>query len=99
MSLPAGLHDELEDLFGTRACARCGGELERGQELDRLVRHGNDVALVRVRADVCSLCGEVLLNPGMTGVLMDARDVLRQGRAGWAAGCVYDLRRGSSTGR
>ena len=93
MSLPAGLHDELEDLFGPQACARCGGELERLRELDRLVRHNNDVALVKVRADVCSLCGEVLLTPGMAGLLLDARQVLREGRAGWAVGCVYDLRR------
>ena len=93
MSAPLAFHDELAGVFGPRGCARCGGELDRGRELDRLVRHGNDVAVVKVRADVCPLCGDVLLNPGMVGVLLEARDILRQGRAGWAAGCVYDLRR------
>jgi Zn-finger nucleic acid-binding protein len=93
MPTPAMLQDELAGAFGPRACARCGGELDRGRELDRLVRHADDVALVKVRADVCALCGEVLLNPGMTGLLIEARDVLEQRRAGWAVGCVYDLRR------
>jgi YgiT-type zinc finger domain-containing protein len=78
---------------GTSACVRCGGGLERSRQIDRLVREGNDVALVVVRADLCPLCGEQLLNPGMVGLLLEARDVLRQGRAGWAKGCVYDLRR------
>ena len=50
-------------------------------------------ALVKVRADVCGLCGEVLLAPGMAGRLLEAAETLRHGRAGWAAGCVYDLRR------
>lgn len=99
MAAPAGLRDEFESLFGPRACARCGGELERSTELDRLVRHGNDVALVKVRGDVCSLCGEVLLIPGMAGLLLDARELLRKGRPGWAVGCVYDLRRDGPTGR
>jgi YgiT-type zinc finger domain-containing protein len=78
---------------GPGACVRCGGGLERSRQIDRLVREGNDVALVVVRADLCPLCGEQLLNPGMVGLLLEARDVLRQGRAGWALGCVYDLRR------
>jgi YgiT-type zinc finger domain-containing protein len=78
---------------GPRGCVRCGGGLERGRQIERLVRQGNDVAVVTVRADLCPLCGEELLAPGMVGLLLDARDVMRQGRAGWALGCVYDLRR------
>jgi YgiT-type zinc finger domain-containing protein len=78
---------------GTSACVRCGGGLDRSREIERLVREGDDVALVVVRADVCPLCGEQLLNPGMVGLLLEARDTMRQGRAGWAKGCVYDLRR------
>ena len=78
---------------GPSGCVRCGGELDRSRQIERIVREGNDVALVAVRADACPLCGEILLNPGMTGLLLDARDTVRQGRAGWATGCVYDLRR------
>ena len=78
---------------GPTGCVRCGGGLERGRQIERLVREGNDVAIVAVRADLCPLCGEQLLNPGMVGLLLEARDTLRQGRAGWARGCVYDLRR------
>jgi YgiT-type zinc finger domain-containing protein len=94
MPLPAaGLHDEWDRLLGPSGCGRCGGELERARDVDRLVRHEYDVALVKVRADVCGLCGEVLLTPGMAGRLLEAAETLRHGRAGWAAGCVYDLRR------
>jgi hypothetical protein len=95
MSAPAALKDEAPRAAGPRTCVRCGGALDRSREIDRLVREGNDVGIVRVRADSCALCGEILLNPGMAGVLLDARDLLRQARAGWAVGCVYDLRRGS----
>ena len=93
MSLPRALNDEAPGPSGPVGCVRCGAELDYSREIDRLVREGNDVGIVRVRADVCPLCGEVLLNPGMPGLLLDARDTLRQGRAGWATGCVYDLRR------
>ena len=85
--------DDALGASGPSDCVRCGGELDRARQIDRLVREGNDVARVAVRADACPLCGEVLLNPGMTGLLLDARDTVRQGRAGWATGSVYDLRR------
>jgi YgiT-type zinc finger domain-containing protein len=78
---------------GPVACVRCGGLLDRLRQVERLVRYETDVALVTVRGDVCPLCGEVLLTPGMAGLLLDARDVLSRGSAGWAVGCVYDLRR------
>ena len=93
MPSPAGLRDEWDRLLGPTGCGRCGGELERAREVDRLVRHEYDVALVKVRADVCGLCGEVLLTPGMAGRLLEARETLRQGAPAGRPGCVYDLRR------
>jgi YgiT-type zinc finger domain-containing protein len=87
------LEERGDALGGTPSCVRCGGALERARRIERLVREGDHAALVEVRADLCPLCGEMLLAPGMAGLLLDARDTLRAGRAGWAIGCVYDLRR------
>jgi YgiT-type zinc finger domain-containing protein len=61
--------DDAMGASGPSGCVRCGGELDRSRQVDRLVREGNDVAVVAVRADACPLCGEILLNPGMTGLL------------------------------
>ena len=40
-------------------CPVCGGELVE-KEVEKLLRGGNDVAVVRVRAEVCRRCGECL---------------------------------------
>ena len=40
-------------------CPVCGGELDE-KEVERLVRGGDDAAIVRVRAEVCRQCGERL---------------------------------------
>ncbi len=75
-------------------CPLCGGYLEPDREVDRVVREGDDVALVRVQADVCGDCGEVLLHPGMADRVVKAKASLRAGMPATAAivGRVYDLR-------
>jgi YgiT-type zinc finger domain-containing protein len=73
-------------------CPTCGGELELAREVVRPVREGNDVALVTVRADVCTQCGELLLHPGETDKLVRAKQALRAGKTGPVVGHVYDLR-------
>ena len=40
-------------------CPICGGELVE-KEVDKLLRGGSDVAIVRVAAEVCHHCGERL---------------------------------------
>lgn len=69
-------------------CFRCGGELEQDQQLERPVRAGNDVAIVKVTADVCSKCGEVLLHPGMANRLLQAKRRLESGPSAPAVGQV-----------
>lgn len=64
---------------GLSACPRCGGELDYGRQLEKSLREGNCVTLVKVRADVCLRCGEVLLHPGMVEGLARARDLGRGG--------------------
>ena len=76
---------------GPSMCTRCGGDLEYGRELERYVHEGNDVAVVKVLADVCQRCGEVLLHPGMAEKLAKAEDMLHRHAVGAAIGRVYDL--------
>ena len=40
-------------------CPVCGGELIE-KEVEKLLRGGNNIAVIRVRADVCLHCGERL---------------------------------------
>jgi YgiT-type zinc finger domain-containing protein len=77
---------------GPSMCTRCGSELEYGRELERYVHEGNDVAVVKVQADVCRRCGEVLLHPGMVEKLAKAEETLKRHAAGAPVGRVYDLR-------
>jgi YgiT-type zinc finger domain-containing protein len=42
-----------------RKCPVCGGELIQ-KEVEKVVRGGNDTAIVRVVAEVCLRCGERL---------------------------------------
>lgn len=62
-----------------RHCPLCGGSVEPDRDIERLVREGEDVALVRVRADVCGDCGEVFLHPGMADRIVQAKATLRRG--------------------
>jgi YgiT-type zinc finger domain-containing protein len=79
--------------MGPSQCSRCGGELEYDREVEQEVRHGDDVALLRVRADVCTRCGEVLLHPGMTDRMVRAKKMLQESPAkARVVGRVYDLR-------
>lgn len=39
-------------------CARCGATDLEDREIEKLVRRGDDVAAVRVRATICRHCGE-----------------------------------------
>jgi len=77
---------------GLSMCPRCGGELDYGRAIEWPVREGNDVAIVKVEADVCTRCGEQLLYPGMVDKLTNAKRQLKAGSAGDAVGRVYDLR-------
>lgn len=78
-------------------CPRCGGALDYDREVDRSVREGNDVALVKVTADVCTRCGELLLHAGMTDRLVLAARQMREGKATHVVGRVFDLRAQSAT--
>ncbi|MBI3271644.1 MAG: YgiT-type zinc finger protein [Planctomycetes bacterium] len=74
-------------------CPLCGGLVKPDQEVERVVRERDDVAIVRVRADVCADCGEALLHPGMADRIVAAKAALRRGiQAGAVVGRVFDLR-------
>jgi len=73
-------------------CPRCGGVLDYDRDVERSVREGNDVALVKVTADVCTRCGELLLHPGMADRLVLAARQMREGKADHVVGKVFDLR-------
>ena len=77
-------------------CPLCAGSVEPDRDVERIVREGDDVAVVRVRADVCGDCGEMLLHPGMADRLIEAKAALRRGVPTGAVviGRVYDLRAG-----
>ena len=80
-------------MTGPEKCPLCGGAVEPDREIDELVREGDDVAVVRVRADVCGDCGEAMLHPGMVQRISAAVATLRKGRAeAPVIGRVYDLR-------
>ncbi len=72
-------------------CLLCRGPVEPDREVEEVVREGNDVVVVRVRADVCKNCHEAFLYPGMVDRMHEAKAALRSGKAGAAAvvGRVY----------
>ncbi len=45
----------------SRTCPVCGGDIVE-KEVEKLVKGGNDVAILRVRAGVCTKCGERLFD-------------------------------------
>ena len=78
---------------GPSKCTRCGGALEYGREVERSVRNDDDIALVRVEADVCTRCGEMLLHPGMVDRMVRARKFLQEAPSqAPVVGRVFDLR-------
>lgn len=77
---------------GPTCCPRCGGDVDHDREVEQAVREGGDVAIVSVRADLCSRCGEVLLHPGMVERLAEAKHALRLGTSAPQVGRVFDLR-------
>ena len=76
-----------------RLNARAVGALGPEREIDRLVRVGDDVALLNVRASKCSRCGELLLSRAMVERLERARKQLADhSTAAPVIEQVYDLR-------
>ena len=73
-------------------CPRCRGQLDYDREVERPVRQGNDVAIVTVRADVCTQCSELLLHPGLADRLVLAARLLREGNTAPVLGRVFDFR-------
>jgi YgiT-type zinc finger domain-containing protein len=74
-------------------CPRCGGALENDREVEKPVRHGDDVALVRVRADVCTQCGERLYRPEVVEWMQRVRQALKDASSkAPVVGRVYDYR-------
>jgi YgiT-type zinc finger domain-containing protein len=45
------------------ACPLCGGKL-RSKQVEKLIRGGNNIATVKVKADICLKCGERLYRTG-----------------------------------
>jgi YgiT-type zinc finger domain-containing protein len=79
---------------GPSKCPQCGGALDYDRKVERAVRYKDDVALVKVRADVCTQCGERLYRPEMVDVMEQARDSLKNKRAkARVVGRVYDYRK------
>lgn len=81
-----------DDKSGPEQCPICGGGIDLDRREVHTVQEGNDVALVLVRADVCTQCGELLLYPGEADKLLRAKQALRAGHKGQVIGHVYDLR-------
>jgi YgiT-type zinc finger domain-containing protein len=78
---------------GPLKCPRCGGTLEHDREVEKPLVQGDDVALVRVLADVCTQCGERLFRPEVVEWMQRVRDALRRSPAtGPVVGRVYDYR-------
>jgi YgiT-type zinc finger domain-containing protein len=63
-------------------CARCGSSDLEDKEVEKLVRGGDDVAALQVRATVCHHCGERYLPVDAVRALEQARRDLAEGRLG-----------------
>jgi YgiT-type zinc finger domain-containing protein len=77
---------------GPSKCTNCGGGLDYGREYVHTMRQGNDVALVHVRADVCTQCGEALLPPAASAKIERAWRLFREGGLHATVGRVYEYR-------
>jgi YgiT-type zinc finger domain-containing protein len=65
---------------GLSRCARCGSSDLEDKEVEKLVRGGDDVAALRVRATVCHHCGERYLPVDAVRALDQARRDLAEGK-------------------
>jgi YgiT-type zinc finger domain-containing protein len=63
-------------------CARCGSNDLEDRDVEKLVRGGDDVAAVRVRATVCHRCGERYFPEEAIRVLDQTRHDLAEGKMG-----------------
>lgn len=61
-------------------CARCGSSDLEDKDVEKLVRGGDDVAALRVRATVCHHCGERYFSVDAIRVLEQARRDLVEGK-------------------
>lgn len=61
-------------------CARCGSSDLEDKEIEKLIRGGDDVAALRVRATVCRHCGERYLSLDAVRALEQARRDLAEGK-------------------
>jgi YgiT-type zinc finger domain-containing protein len=61
-------------------CARCGSDDLEDKEVEKLIRGGDDVAALRVRATVCHHCGERYLPEDAIRALERARQDLAEGK-------------------
>ena len=60
-------------------CARCGSTDLEDKDIEKLVRVGDDVAALRVRATICHHCGERYLSSEAIRALDLARRDLEEG--------------------
>ncbi len=77
---------------GPSQCPRCGGALDYDREVEKAVRYNDDMALVKVRADVCTQCGERLFRPEMIDLMEQARESMKKSGKAPVIGRVYDYR-------
>jgi len=61
-------------------CARCGSSDLEDKDVEKLIRGGDDVAALRVRATVCHACGERYLASEAIRALEQARHDLEEGK-------------------
>jgi YgiT-type zinc finger domain-containing protein len=62
-------------------CPVCGGELKR-KRVEKLLRGGNDTAVVEADADVCLHCGERLYAPETIRHFEQIREMLSRNETG-----------------
>ena len=63
-----------------RECPVCSGELV-GKEVQKLLKGGNDTAVLKVRAEVCLRCGERLYSSTTVRQFEEIRKRLKTGQA------------------
>ena len=73
-------------------CPRCGGSLDHDREVEKAIRYKDDVALVKVTADICTQCGERVFAPPMVELMERARESLKRPATAPVVGRVFDYR-------
>jgi len=61
----------------TPICPLCGGQVVE-KEVEKIVKGGNDVAILRVKAGVCGKCGERIYTKEVHKKIEDIRLELKQ---------------------